>query len=178
MQQDREEKKEEQKPPSKEVRELLTWESASRPFKKRDSKYFVNIGLILVLVAAIAIFFQEFLFLAVLLALFFYFYVAGTVEPEKISHRITNQGITTANHSYTWGDLTDFWYTEKYGEVILTVGSKLRFPGRLIMIVPYIDREKAKKILVEYLPYREKVPTTPIDELVEWIYTRMPQSLR
>ena len=172
------ETKPEVKEQPKEVRELLVWSSPSRPFKRRDTRYYINIGLVLVVIAAIALFIQEFLIIAVLLALFFYLYVSGTVEPGEMEHRITNQGITTAGHSYIWDELTDFWYSQRYGETILNIGTKARFPGRLIMIVAHLDRDKIKKMLLEYLPYREVAPTTWVDNAVEWATARMPQSLR
>jgi hypothetical protein len=126
----------------------------------------------------IALFIQEFLLIAVFLALFFFFYVSGTIEPGNMPHKITNQGITTASHSYIWEELIDFWFSEKYGETILNVGTKVRFPARLIMLVPILEKEKAKKILLEYISYREVAPSTWADDTVEWISRKLPASWR
>jgi hypothetical protein len=164
--------------PPKEVKTLFTWESPSRPFKRRDHKYFQTVGLLLLLVAAIALFIQEFLFIGVLLALFFVLYVLGTIEPESIEHKITNQGVTTAGRSYIWNELNDFWFIDKHGAVVLNVGTKIRFPGRLLMLVPYLDRDKIKQILVEYISFREAAPSTWMDETVDWFYAKLPHSLR
>lgn len=162
----------------KEVKTLFKWESPSRPFKRRDTKYFLNLGLIILVLAAILIFVQEFLLIGVLLALLFVAYVLGTVEPEGLEHKITNQGITTAGKSYIWPELTDFWYSEKHGSVILNVGTKIRFPSRLIMLVPFLERDKIKDLLLEYLPFREEVPTSWMDHTVDWVTSRLPASLR
>ena len=162
----------------KEVKTLFKWESPSRPFKRRDTKYFLNLGLIILVLAAILIFVQEFLLIGVLLALLFVAYVLGTVEPEGMEHKITNQGITTAGKSYIWPELTDFWFSEKHGAVILNVGTKVRFPARLIMLVPFLDRDKIKETLIEYIPFREEVPTSWMDNTVDWVMARLPASLR
>lgn len=162
----------------KEVKTLLKWESASRPFKRRDTKYFINLGIIIFVLAAILLFVQEFLLIGVLLALLFVSYVLGTVEPEKMDHKITNQGLTTGNRSYLWNELSDFWFTEKYGEVVLNVGTKIRFPARLLVLVPFMDRDKVKEILVEYLPFREVAPTSWMDQTVDWVTAKLPSSLR
>lgn len=174
------EKKTEDQPkePPKEVKTLFSWESPIRPFKRRDSRYFLNLALIILVLAAILIFIQEFLLIGVLLALLFVAYVLGTVEPETIEHKITNQGITTAGKSYIWDELTDFWFTERHGAVILNIGTKLRFPARLLILVPFMDRDHIKKTLVEYLPYREEVPTTWMDQTVDWVMSRLPIWLR
>ncbi len=162
----------------KEVKTLLEWESASRPFKRRDAKYFTNLAIIIFVLAAILLFVQEFLLIGVLLALLFVSYVLGTVEPEKMDHKITTQGITTGNRSYLWNELNDFWFSEKYGETVLNVGTKIRFPARLLVLVPFIDREKVKDILVEYLPFREVAPTSWMDQTVDWVTAKLPPSLR
>lgn len=171
-------KEEQVNEPPKEVKTLFSWDSPSRPFKRRDSRYFVNLSLIILVLAVILIFIQEFLLIGVLLALLFVAYVLGTVEPEKMEHKITNQGITTANRSYLWNELTDFWYTEKHGALILNVGTKLRFPARLLMLVPFLDRDKIKDLLVKYLPFREEPPSSWMDNAVDWFTSKLPASLR
>src|SRR5438105_1877554 len=110
----------------KDLQELFSWESAARPFKKRDRRFYINLGLMLFIIGLIALFLKEFFLVAVLLAIFFYYYVAGTVEPIRVEHRITNRGIKTAEHEYSYKDLTDFWFGKKYGDNILHVSTKLR----------------------------------------------------
>lgn len=162
----------------KEVKTLFEWESPSRPFKRRDAKYFTNLAIIIFVLAAILLFVQEFLLIGVLLALLFVSYVLGTVEPDKMDHKITTQGVTTGNRSYLWNELSDFWFNEKYGETVLNVGTKIRFPARLLVLVPFMDREKVKDILVEYLPFREVAPTSWMDQTVDWVTAKLPPSLR
>ncbi len=162
----------------KEVKTLLVWESPLRTFKRRDYRYFQTVGLILLLIAVIAIFIQEFLLIGVLLALFFVLYVLGTVEPEKVEHRITTQGVTTAGKSYVWNELSDFWFSDKLGSLVLNIDTKVRFPSRLLILVPYLERDKVKETLIKYLPFKEEVPTSWMDNTVEWFTSKLPQSLR
>lgn len=164
--------------PPRDVKELFRWTSPSRVFKKRNKKFYINLGIMLFIIALIAIFLQEFFALAALMAVFFYFYIAGTVEPITIDHRITNRGITTADHTYDWGDLTDFWFSEKYDDTILQVATKKRYPSRLVMLLPYKDKEKVKKILIDYISFQEKAPVTWADNLIEWFDSKLPASMR
>lgn len=174
-----EEKKDQPEPETpKDLKELFHWTAPARPFKKRDRRFYVNLGLMLFIIALVALFVQEFFLIAVLMAIFFYYYVAGTVEPINVEHRITNRGITTAEHSYEWKGLTDFWFTEKYDDTILHVSTKDRFPGRLFMLAHYKDKEKIKKILIEYLTFQEKPPVTWIDNATEWATHKLPASMR
>lgn len=164
--------------PPKEVKTLFSWESPSRPFKRRNARYFTNLGLIILVLAVILIFIQEFLLIGVLVALLFVAYVLGTVEPDKLEHKVTNQGITTAGRSYLWSELTDFWYTDKHDALILNVGTKVRFPARLPILVPFLDRDKIKDTLVKYLPFREVPPESWMDNTVDWFTSKLPASLR
>jgi hypothetical protein len=168
----------EKQPESKETKELLCWESAARPFKKRNQRFYLNLGLMLFIIAIIAIFLQEFFAVAALIAIFFYFYAAGTVEPVKLEHRITNRGVTTAEHTYEWEDLVDFWFTEKYEETILNISTKKKFPTRLTILLPYKDKEKVRKTLVEHLEYQETPKVVWTDNLIEWFNSKLPISMR
>lgn len=161
-----------------ELKGLFHWKSPSRPFKKRNRNFYVNLALMLFIIALVALFVQEFLLIATLMAIFFYFYVAGTIEPTSIEHRITNRGITTAEHTYEWEDLEDFWFTKKYNDVLLHVSTKRKFPPRLLLLVPHKEQEKIRTILTEYLTYQETAPITWFDNLIEWFNSKLPASMR
>jgi hypothetical protein len=162
----------------KDIKDLFLWKSPARPFKKRNRRFYINLGLMLFIISLIAIFLKEFFALAAIVAIFFYYYIAGTVEPIIIKHRITNRGITTAEHTYGWEDLSDFWFNEKYNDNILQITTKKRLPPRLIMLVHYKDKEKIKKILAEYLIYQDTIPVSWVDKVIERFNAHLPTSMR
>ena len=160
------------------LKEFFKWESPARPFKKRNKKFYGNLGLMLFIIALVALFLQEFFLIAVLMAIFFYYYVAGTVEPVTIKHRITNRGITTTEHEYPYKELSDFWFSEKYNETILNLSTKVRYPARIFMLLPYKDKEKVRKTLTEYLTFKETAPISWTDRLLDWANAKLPASMR
>lgn len=137
--------------PVEKIKTLLEWDSLSRLFIPRDKKYFSNLGILILIAGLVLIFFKEFVIILVVLALAFVTYALSTVPPEKIHHKITSQGVVSADHSYGWKELKDFWFTEKDGITILQINTVLRFPARLIILV---DRPATKeKITANLSPF-------------------------
>lgn len=160
--------------PAGEIRTLLEWVSPSRLFAPKDKKYFSNLGLIVLIAGVVLIFFKELVMVVVVLALAFVAYALATVPPEKIEHKITTQGLTSAGHSYFWKDLRDFWFTESGGVSILHIDTNLRFPGRLIILLsPPATRESLVKILSAHLPYQEKPKVNAMDTAADWFAAKL-----
>src|SRR3989344_7077773 len=78
-----------------ELKTLLKWEAAVRPFKKRDREYYTTIAAIVFLLAVILLFLKEWLLIAVMAALMFVAYVLATVPPESVEHELNTRGIVT-----------------------------------------------------------------------------------
>src|SRR3990167_6020313 len=75
----------------------------------------------------------------------------ATVEPEKTEHKITTRGVKTGEKLYKWEELSRFWFTDKWGQQILNIDTRLRFPSRLIMLLADQSQDKIKEILGKYL---------------------------
>ena len=142
---------------------LLEWEAPDRVFTKRGRGYFKNLFTILFILAAVAVFFKEFLLAGVLAALGFIQYVLGTVPPRMVKHQITNYGVKTHGREYLWDELEDFWFTEKDGHTVLNVDTKRLFPGRLFLILSGVSKNDIGKILSAHLTYH-KVPHVDVLE--------------
>lgn len=144
---------------------LLEWEAPERVFTKRGKDYFKNLFAILFILAAIAVFFREFLLAGVLAALGFIQWVLGTIPPRVGKNVITTQGIKTHGHEYGWEDLTDFWFAEKDGSIVLNIDTKRLFPGRLFLILSGVSKNDIGKILVEHLTYHKAPHLDVLDRL-------------
>lgn len=153
---------------------LLSWKSPSRPFKKREKEFFTTIGAIVFLLAVILVFVKEFLLIGAIVSLAFVAYVLATIPPEIVEHRITTLGIDSAGHFYKWADLISFWFGQRWNQEILYISSKLKFPGRLVILIDQKDKEKIKSELSEYLTFKEKPVTNWMDNAAKWLGEKVP----
>jgi voltage-gated potassium channel Kch len=156
-----------------EIKTLITWTSPLRVFIKRDKKHFTNLILVVFLISLVLIFFREFLLVGVILALVFVAYVNSSVEPPEFEHKITTKGITSGGHTYLWGDLKDFWLVERGGRTVLNVDTKIRFPGRLFIVLNDDTVEEIKQTLSKYLSLREEQKMTGLDRLTDWFSQKL-----
>jgi len=159
---------------TKQVREevLLAWSSPSRLFKRRDKEYFTNIGAIVFLLIIILIFAREFLLIAAVVSIVFLVYVLSTVPPEEVNHRITNLGIESAGHFYRWEELVEFWFDEQWGQTMLTLRPIIG--TRIIVLLGSEDKAQVRKLIAEYIPFREQPEKTWVDNAARWITEKIP----
>lgn len=160
--------------PAKESEVFFTWKSLSRPFKKRDRDFFVNIAAIVFLICVILLFIKEWFLIIAILALTFVVFILNTVPPEEVGQGITNKGIRTAGAEYEWRDLTDFFFTEKYGARLLNIKTKKTPYGRLILLVNKEDEGKIKEILEKHLTFIEKPEVNFLDKAADWLGKKVP----
>lgn len=153
---------------------LIIWRSPSRPFKKREKEFFTTIGAIVFLLAVILVFVKEFLLIGAIIALAFVAYVLATVPPEEVEHRITTEGLESAGHEYKWEELIAFWFGDKWGQPILLVTTKLRFPGRLVILLGGEDQAKVKEVLSKHLRFIEKPEKNWMDDAAKWLAEKVP----
>lgn len=158
--------------PKYEVKELYSWRSPERVFIPRDKKWFTYIILMVLLITIGLLFLKQFIIIAPVAAVAFVAYVLASVPPENIKHRITNQGINTAGHSYLWDELADFWFTKRGTETIIHIDTYLRYPRRLIMLLGDGEAEKIKSVFVEYIPFREIPKESFMDKAADWLARR------
>ncbi len=162
---------EEQK--SDEIQTLIAWKAPLRVFKKRDKQHFTNLIMVVFLLSAVLIFFKEFLLVGVILALVFVAYVNSSIEPEEFGHKITTQGLTSGGHTYLWEELREFWLTEKDGKTVLNIDTRVRFPGRLFIVLNDEVVGEVKKSLSKHLPFREEQKTTWLDRMTDWFSQKL-----
>ena len=158
----------------KEIVTVYTWRSPSRPFKPRSKEVFTTLGAMIILVSLILLFAKEIMLIAVIVSAFFVFYALNTTVPEEAEHKIMTNGIESAGHFYSFKDLRDFWFSDRYGHEVLYINTKAKFPGRLVMLMNGESEEKMKELLLKNLTYREKPEKTWIDNASEWLSKKVP----
>ncbi|OIN89004.1 hypothetical protein COW80_02390 [Candidatus Beckwithbacteria bacterium CG22_combo_CG10-13_8_21_14_all_01_47_9] len=156
-----------------ELKTLLKWMAPVRPFKKRDREYYTTIAAIVFLLAVILLFLKEWLLIAVMIALMFVAYVLATVAPESVEHELTTRGIVTGGKLYKWEDLVRFWFSHKWHDTILHLDTKLKFPGRLMLLLGDQDEVKVKEMIQTRVQY--EVPAeTFMDRSAKWLSAKIP----
>lgn len=151
---------------------LLAWESPSRLFKRRDKEYFTNIGAIVFLLIVILIFAREFLLIAAVVSIVFLVYVLSTVPPEDVGHKITNLGIESAGHFYRWEELVEFWFEQQWEQTMVVLRPIIG--TRIIVLLGTQDKEQVRKLLADYIPFREMPEKTWVDNAARWITEKIP----
>lgn len=156
-----------------ELKTLLKWMAPVRPFKKRDREYYTTIAAIVFLLSVILLFLKEWLLIAVMIALMFVAYVLATVVPESVEHELTTRGIVTGGKLYKWEDLVRFWFSHKWHDTILHLDTKLKFPGRLMLLLGDQDEVKVKEMIQTRVQY--EVPAeTFMDRSAKWLSAKIP----
>lgn len=132
---------------------LYKWNVPARIFRKKDNRWFVSVAFVILVFILLFAFLQDILPIFVLVALMFLVYLLGTVEPQEVTHEITNKGIYTADKLYKWSELKNFWFAQQQNWVKLYVDTILQFPGRLIMLVKSDEDQKLFDFLKKDLEY-------------------------
>ncbi len=157
----------------KKIETLYTWKAPARPFKRRDKRWFLTVTLLIAMPVVIAVLIQDWVPIGALFALLFVLFVLATVPPEEVEHKISTQGIASANHAYVWNELGTFWLTQQYGTPMVHIETR-RLPGRISMLLHTQDVEKVKSLLVQYIPFREIPERSWVDRTAEWLGTFLP----
>lgn len=156
------------------VKTLLSWSAPGRPYKKRGKQFYMTALLIAVLVEVILFLFSQYLFMLVIASLVFVGFAFAFVPPRNFHYRISNQGVMMEDHFYIWRELYDFYFRRHEGDDILYIRTNAFLPGALIISLGDIPKEHVKQALLPYLPYREYVKPTFMENSAEWMVKNFP----
>jgi hypothetical protein len=151
---------------------IVTWDALSRPYKKRQSQYYLTIGAMVFLISIILFFLRQFLPIAVIIAIAFWKYVIEVVPPQKVRHSLTTYGLRVEGKLYEWDELGRFWFTEKHGYQMLNLETFV-FPYRVTILLGDIEKEAIGYDLEQVL-VNEQPPLTPIEKLGAWLERTLP----
>jgi hypothetical protein len=154
-------------------KDLYTWQAPSRPFKKRNREFYTTILALVILLSIILMFAKEFLLIAVIMAFGFFAYVLASVEPETISHRLTNRGIRTAGKLYHWNSVSRYWWEDKWGQQLLHLELPGQFPGKLLLLQGQGNQKEIEAILKKY-SVEDKPDPTWLDKSAAWLQEKVP----
>ena len=146
---------------------ILTWKAPIRPYKKRGKniiRFFLTLALLLSL---IVIFFADSILLIPIWAVLFLFYVLTVTPPQEIEHKITKFGIESADITVRWELLSHFYFTNRFGFIILTIVAHPPFYTHMYFVVPTEElQKKILSVLSEHLIYQEKPNRTITEKMI------------
>lgn len=155
----------------KQSKVLLEWSTFDR-LSKESSKYSIRkIGVIALFIAFIFLILKDFWLIIIIAVLYFVVYVFITTPSQKITHKITNNGIFYASeHLYKWSELLNFYIENRDDHRLLVVNAKKTLPGRLFLVLADdINNEKVIKVMNEYLSIIETPPISQLDKVTKFI---------
>jgi len=162
--------------PVKQIKILFSWRAPLRPYKKRDKNFWTTVLAMVFLFCLILFFVKEWLLIASIISLTFFYYVLSVIPPEEIEYKITTKGISFAERSYDWDYLWRFWFSDKYNDRLLNIDTRLDLPGRLSFVIKKEDERKIREIMEKYLIY-EEAPPTFYDKVSAWLAKKIPLEL-
>ena len=155
------------------AKSVIFWKSPVRVFKARSRKYFVKVALYGLVFILAAIAFSEFFLVGVILALIFVVFVLALAVPDTIEHKITNMGITSGGRAFLWDELDSFWFDKRGDDRLLVVQTKLRFPGRLIILLTNVSDRTLLELLEKHIHFHHGPVHTLFDKWAIWLQQRI-----
>lgn len=161
-------------PDYNDVRTLLSWTAPGRPFRKKGREFYLSVLLIFFLVEVVVFLFAQYQLMLAVAAVTFLSLVLATVPPKNFHYRISTEGIKIEDHFYIWGELYDFYFKRIDGVLTLVVQTEALIPGELRMTLGDLPKDHVRKILINFLPYREVVRQTFMEKSAEWLSKNFP----
>lgn len=157
-----------------EVRTLLSWSAPGRPFRKKGREFFASVLLIFLLVEVILFLFSQYQLMLATAALTFLSIVLSTVPPTNFHYRISTEGVKVEDHFYIWDELYDFYFKKIDGMPTLIIRTMAMFPGEIRISLGDISVDHVRRVLINYLPYREVVKATFMEKSGDWLARNFP----
>lgn len=154
---------------------LITWHAPLRPYKKRKKQIIRFYLAVALLSSLIVFFFGDRILLIPIWAILFLFYVLTITPPPDVENRVTVFGIESAGITARWETLSFFYFTKRFGFIVLTVVSHAPYFYHVYLVLPNEEiKTQLIQILSQHLIYQEKPVRRFIDKLVDWLSTLMP----
>jgi hypothetical protein len=135
--------------------ELYSWEAPIRTTALFDMRIFMGIVAVSLAFILYLSILGHYGLMAVIIALLFFVYVAGTTEPVEVEHSVTTKGIDSLGKLYEWYMLDEFFFSQKNGEYMMVVETKLRAPSSLIMLLDEEEMAALFVLLQDKLLYKD-----------------------
>lgn len=154
----REALEEERKP----IFSVYKWISPERVFEPKDKKWYLIVSSISMFIIVLSLLTENYGLVVAVVALIVLLYALNSVTPQKISHEITNKGISLNSVLYTWKKFSKFWISTRGEHAFLNiiVEEKDNQEEQLITYLGDADVKKIVSYLSQYVDYITETETT------------------
>ncbi|MEX1061862.1 MAG: hypothetical protein WEC39_02025 [Patescibacteria group bacterium] len=153
---------------------LLEWEAPERVYKKHSPVYFRNLFVLLLILALVAAFFKQFLLAVLLMAVYFVIWALDKNAPKDTKYVISNLGVRSHGHPYTWDQMKSFCFDEVNGAKVLEIATRAIYPGTIYMVMDNLKKERIGEVLGKYLTFKTKAPKDVTEKIQERINRWFP----
>lgn len=156
------------------IKTLISWSAPGRPFKKKSKEFYLSGLLVVFLIDVILFIFSQYLLMFVVITLYFFSVALAYVPPQTFHYKISTQGIKVEDHFYIWEELYDFYFKKIHGVNVLIVRAESVLPYELRLPLEDIPVDHVRRVLINYLPYREVVRPTFLERSGDWLARTFP----
>jgi len=156
------------------IKTFLSWTAPGRPFRKRGREFYLSILLIAFFVEVILFLFSQYELMVAVASLVFLTIALCSVPPKNFHYKITSEGIKVEDHFFIWQELYDFYFKRMDGLDVLHIRTEALIPGELKISLGDISRDHARRVLIQFLPFREVVKSTFMEKSADWLSRNFP----
>lgn len=152
---------------------VFSWTSPDRHWEPKGRFWYVSYSIFFILLIAVNVILQNYIFIILIIAFAFMWFLQATVPPVIMEHSITSLGIRTYGKVFKWKSVKHFWFSNKNNVVYLNLEildeyfTRSDRIQRLSIIIERENMEKLFDIIVNRIDYgdRDEVGYNFIDRL-------------
>lgn len=154
---------------------VYNWKAPLRAYKKRSKnvlRFYLAISL---LMTAIIFFIGDKILIIPIWSVIFLFYILTVTPPPIIENSITKFGVETVGITMRWEVLSHFYFSQRFGFIILTIVTRPPYNMHSYLIIPdEIVKKNVMRILAEHIVFQEKPQFTFTDKMIKALSYLIP----
>lgn len=148
--------------------ELINWEAREYIVQERNVGWWVGFALVVLVLAAIALFMKLYSFLVVIVVAAIALVVYVTREPRTLHYSLSKDGLSEGNNLYAFDEFKSFGILNEDNHYSLVLMPKKRFAMRVTVFFPEAEGEQIVDMFGARLPM-EPVKLDLLDKMVRWL---------
>ena len=144
---------------------MVNWEAREYIAREKNAAWYVCFGIVVIGLAALAIFMQQFTFLLLIIVSAVALVVYSVRPPRVLHYSLSSKGLSEGNNLYTFGDFKSFGVLNEDNHYSIVLIPKKRFATSVVVYFPETSGEEIVDIFGAHLPM-EPVKLDVLDKLV------------
>lgn len=144
---------------------MVNWEAREYIAREKNAAWYVCFGIVVVGLAVLAIFMQQFTFLLLIIVAAVALVVYSVRPPRVLHYSLSSKGLSEGNNLYTFEDFKSFGVLNEDNHYSIVLIPKKRFATSVVVYFPETSGEEIVDIFGAHLPM-EPVKLDVLDKLV------------